>query len=315
MAFRKRSDPIGYVLRDEFPLYEYYYKSEPIRPLSSRSLIASNDDGKRRADELQRIEQRDSELALLQLSRPAEFSELYSAATRRADEAAAARAERAERELFFNQPSASADYEHWAKLSYWTLNEGVALWFGRDPNRVTWPLLKPFTEVSSFARQFRKALDIAERAAATDQIANSNLPGFFIAWANRIGPQFPEELTALVAAKGPIADWRAAYEQEKLAHAETRARADELARSAPTKADETQGKPLKIRADREQSLLRVIAGLWALSELPKEHNTAADKISGLLVSWGWDKPAVGTIADTILAEAAKLPRLTPQNRI
>lgn len=62
-----------------------------------------------------------------------------------------------------------------------------------------------------------------------------------------------------------------------------------------------------IRSDRENNLLRVIAGLWALSSLPTEHHTAADKISALFDEWKWDKPAKSTIADNVLNEAAKLP--------
>lgn len=66
-------------------------------------------------------------------------------------------------------------------------------------------------------------------------------------------------------------------------------------------------KSAKLRSDREENLLRVIAGLWALSGLPPEHNTTADKLSGLFDTWQWDKPAKSTIADTILKEAANLP--------
>lgn len=66
-------------------------------------------------------------------------------------------------------------------------------------------------------------------------------------------------------------------------------------------------KPRKIRADREENLLRVIAGLWALSDLPHAHNVTADKLSALFDGWGWDKPAAGTMADTILREALNLP--------
>lgn len=67
------------------------------------------------------------------------------------------------------------------------------------------------------------------------------------------------------------------------------------------------GKPARLRSDREENLLRVIAGLWALSGLPAEHNTTADKVSGLFDSWGWDKPAKSSMADTILKQAANLP--------
>ena len=71
--------------------------------------------------------------------------------------------------------------------------------------------------------------------------------------------------------------------------------------------ERVQIKPVKLRADREENLLRVIAGLWALSGLPAEHNTTADKVSGLFDSWGWDKPAKSSMADTILKQAANLP--------
>ena len=74
--------------------------------------------------------------------------------------------------------------------------------------------------------------------------------------------------------------------------------------------DSTEGrsaKPIKLRSDREETLLRVIAGLWALSGLPSEHNTTADKLSGLFDSWGWDKPAKSTIADVVLKRALNLP--------
>lgn len=66
-------------------------------------------------------------------------------------------------------------------------------------------------------------------------------------------------------------------------------------------------KPGRLRADREENLLRVIAGLWALSGLPPEHNTTADKLSALFDSWKWDKPAKSSMADTILKPAANLP--------
>jgi len=63
-----------------------------------------------------------------------------------------------------------------------------------------------------------------------------------------------------------------------------------------------------IRPQREQNLLRVIAGLWALSDLPDAHNTTADKLSALFDTWGWEGPAKSTIADTILRPASTLPK-------
>lgn len=79
------------------------------------------------------------------------------------------------------------------------------------------------------------------------------------------------------------------------------------ARSPVADAQVAIPKPGKIRSDREENLLRVIAGLWALSGLPAEHNTTADKLSGLFDTWGWDKPKKSSIADDTLKQAANLP--------
>lgn len=71
----------------------------------------------------------------------------------------------------------------------------------------------------------------------------------------------------------------------------------------------TDSKSEKLRSDREENLLRVAAGLWELSSLPSEASTVADKLSALFDGWGWEKPSKKTIADTVLARAAKLPRI------
>lgn len=75
----------------------------------------------------------------------------------------------------------------------------------------------------------------------------------------------------------------------------------------PDSADIHNAKPMKLRSDREETLLRVIAGLWSLSDLPREHNTAANELSYLFDSWGWDKPRKSTIADVVLKQALNLP--------
>lgn len=79
--------------------------------------------------------------------------------------------------------------------------------------------------------------------------------------------------------------------------------------SGPTLGAENAATPKadRIRTDREETLLRVVAGLWALSDLPPEQHTTADKLSALFDEWGWDKPVKGTIADRVLKPAANLP--------
>lgn len=72
--------------------------------------------------------------------------------------------------------------------------------------------------------------------------------------------------------------------------------------------EDATSKPPKLRSDREESLLRVIAALWEFSGLPIEHYAAADKLSAAMGSWGWEKPLEETIAKVLL-EAKNLPRI------
>ena len=87
-----------------------------------------------------------------------------------------------------------------------------------------------------------------------------------------------------------------------------KAQIDDLVRGATDKPAAEGQKPLRIRADREEVLLRTIAGLWELSNLPREPNTTADKLSALFDGWNWEKPSKKTLADTVLSVASKLPR-------
>ena len=57
------------------------------------------------------------------------------------------RLDREERERFFNLPHAKADYDHWSKAAHWTLDEAIALSFGRAPEIVRWDKLANITSL------------------------------------------------------------------------------------------------------------------------------------------------------------------------
>ena len=144
------------------------------------------------------------------------FKKLYD--EERAKEAAEqlAQAESEEQTRFFNQPYAKADFGHWSKAAYWTLDEAVALSFGKAPERVTWETIKPFVDVSPFAYQYGRRRDLALRAAASKQLSDPAWPGFFLAWAKRTDLAVPSELVAAVTARGiQIADWKTHYDELK----------------------------------------------------------------------------------------------------
>ena len=42
-----------------------------------------------------------------------------------------------EKQYFFNRPEAEADYREWVTMPYWTIDEAVALSYGKNPAKVT----------------------------------------------------------------------------------------------------------------------------------------------------------------------------------
>jgi hypothetical protein len=62
----------------------------------------------------------------------------YNAEKQREYDQLVAKGELDERDRFFNQPHAAADFVHWSKMAHWTLDEAVALSFGKTPELVNW---------------------------------------------------------------------------------------------------------------------------------------------------------------------------------
>lgn len=124
------------------------------------------------------------------------------------------RAEENERNMYYNKPSSYADFQYWAKMPYWSLEECTALSFGRSPDVIKIKKMESIKLVSTFAKKLLDTHRILQRATTMDQLAKSNIPGFYVAWALRNGISIPEKLTVAVEANGhQIADWKTHYEQ------------------------------------------------------------------------------------------------------
>jgi hypothetical protein len=132
-----------------------------------------------------------------------------------------AKAEFEEQLRFFNRPHAKADLTHWSKASYWTLDEAIALSFGKAPEVVTWKRVKeycgsPQCPGSSFAVKYGRVRDLALRAKASKQLDDPVLPNSFLAWARRMEIEVPGELIEQVEKRGNvIADWKDLYDKLK----------------------------------------------------------------------------------------------------
>ena len=144
-----------------------------------------------------------------------ELIQRYDGEKQREYQQAVEKAAREERERFFNLPHANADYGHWLKAAHWTLDEAIALSFGRAPEVVRWGQLQKFTSLGSpFVAQYACRRDLAMRALAWKQLYDPVLPGIFLAWAKRIDIPVPPELTEAVQKRGvQVADWKSLHDE------------------------------------------------------------------------------------------------------
>lgn len=101
--------------------------------------------------------------------------------------------EKKERALFFHQPNASADLDYWIKIARWTLEEGVALSFGKNPAVVNWEAIDGSGESyvrsdllqSPFRREYARRRLQVSRASAASELDDPIKPLVFVNWAVR----------------------------------------------------------------------------------------------------------------------------------
>lgn len=233
MARIPAPDPIDYLVRRKFPdLYGAMPKrySEP----PSRNLFASHSTSTGKGIDDSNF----SPFGLLPSDLPAlpEHQKLEEAADKYRDELSQksaeevrtllqeeqrkeaaekqAIAEEEERHRFFNLPSADADFDHYTKCARWTLDEGVALSFGKDPEQVHWKAIEPFVKVSPFARRYSKRRDLTQRAEIARQLCNPVSPEIFISWAKKLDIHLPDDLLRKAIDRGfSLKHWQDLYAQ------------------------------------------------------------------------------------------------------
>jgi hypothetical protein len=144
-----------------------------------------------------------------------DLNQRYEAEKQREYQQALEKAKREEQVRFFNLPSANADYDHWSKAAHWTLDEAIALSFGKAPEIVRWSKLQKYSALGSpFAAQYARRRDLAMRALSWKQLYDPVLPGIFLAWANRTDIPVPPELTEAVEKHGgQVADWKTLHDK------------------------------------------------------------------------------------------------------
>ena len=210
--FAGNKDPINYLVKRKFPDYKNVMH-QPLSSVSRNRVRGGRLDKAWREERNAEIEKYRSDLESKTLE---DLKVVHDAEREKERQQLIARLDREEKNRSFNQPSSFADYEYWAKATYWNLDEAIALSFGRTPEVVNWEHIKSVVTVSSFAKQYSKRRELAVRAKNWNRLSDPVTPRLFLAWAHRNKFEIAAELTAAVEAHGVvIGDWQDLYEQMK----------------------------------------------------------------------------------------------------
>jgi hypothetical protein len=154
--------------------------------------------------------------AELQALASGELQSLFESETAKAEAEKAAEAEREEEARFFHHPTAAADFEHWSKAAHWSLEEALALAFGKAPELVSWSTIHRYQQVSPFVFRYARLRDLAQRAMAWQKLFDPVLPIIFVNWAKENDIDFPADLAEKVIGRSSNSmDWKALFEQLK----------------------------------------------------------------------------------------------------
>jgi hypothetical protein len=101
---------------------------------------------------------------------------------------------------FFNKPDAQANFDHWGRMEYWTVDEAAALCLGKDPRQVNWASIRTLLDVSPFAARYRDIRVLIKRAAEIGEIGDPDRvhPEHFLIWAEKRALDLPVELKQAV---------------------------------------------------------------------------------------------------------------------
>jgi hypothetical protein len=100
-------------------------------------------------------------------------------------------------------PDVDADFDFWSKMPYWSLEEGIALLLGKDPEFVNWDIVQHHLEwpfATRLSLGYAKFRALILRAFEMQEVGEQNSPVVFLEWAASRGIEIPEDLQQQVTA-------------------------------------------------------------------------------------------------------------------
>ncbi len=108
----------------------------------------------------------------------------------------------------FNKFGTDADYEHYGRCAFLTVDEAVALSLGKDPRYVDWSTVEPYLGNSLFAQRYADLLDLVDRAIIWDELPERFSPLQFLTWAHQYKVVVPDGFISCTFDRGePIKYW------------------------------------------------------------------------------------------------------------
>ncbi|MDQ0349409.1 hypothetical protein [Ancylobacter vacuolatus] len=105
-----------------------------------------------------------------------------------------------DRDAFFNEPEATADFSVWMQMPMWTVNEAAALSLGKNPDILTPKSMKAIRRSkSNFAQVYAFRRTAIKRAVSGGHFKDPMPRADFIRWAAEHQIALPEPLAAVAA--------------------------------------------------------------------------------------------------------------------
>lgn len=101
-----------------------------------------------------------------------------------------------------NKPSTYARFDHWLKMPYWSIVEGLLLINNRDPRYLSFKAINENSRVSQFAKKVLDQFSICERHKAVQVLQETNSPETFVGWAEEVGFEVFEGLKIALEQNG-----------------------------------------------------------------------------------------------------------------
>ena len=199
-------DRISFLVGRKFPGLNALLLDDHIRKQLQLPILLPHEKAKlepAKSDTIEAIEKYRAELSELD---ELELEELYEQALNKKNL-------EDDRARFFNDKSAAADYDYWSKMSHWTLEEAIALSFGKNPEIVFSKRLESLSSHQSpFVHDYRKLNELARRATIWKKLFDPVLPALFVTWARENDIAFPEVLAEKVIQRHTdFVDWKQKY--------------------------------------------------------------------------------------------------------